>query len=404
MKLIASLTLGVLLCFFSCHGQSVGQSHFWLSGKIQGLDTGKLYFAYLDKDNKYIFDSIQIKKGRFKFNGSIAHTTFAAIGLKDGENKYGYFSGPNYTGMSLEPANMEFSAKIGNFEDFNLTGSFSQNQLFSLKKQKAVLLKRENQVVKLYQERKALYESKEGTTDSATLQLLKRQVDSLYVVKESTSNDYIDVDVVFARTHLDSYLSPQLLLNNCRYVSFDTLKYLYGSLARHIQQSFDGIRLKAQIEKIDSILSITTPADFTRKEFGGSLLTLNEISKGRVILIDFWASWCEPCRMESPHLIELYKKYRTKNFEIIGIASDNKTVSQWRAAILKDGVGIWKNVLVSPLDSSKESKGSLSDLNSVSSYPTQLLIDEKGTIIARFGDFGKSFSDLDKVLESIFGY
>ena len=105
----------------------------------------------------------------------------------------------------------------------------------------------------------------------------------------------------------------------------------------------------------------------------GNTLALSSL-KGKVVLIDFWASWCGPCRKENPNVKRIYDKYKDKGFEIYGVSLDNNG-DQWKAAIAKDGLG-WKHV--SDLGGWKSSAAQLYQVHSI---PQTFLLDKEGRII-----------------------
>lgn len=105
----------------------------------------------------------------------------------------------------------------------------------------------------------------------------------------------------------------------------------------------------------------------------GNTLALSSL-RGKVVLIDFWASWCGPCRKENPNVKRIYDKYKDKGFEIYGVSLDNNG-DQWKAAIAKDGLG-WKHV--SDLGGWKSSAAQLYQVHSI---PQTFLLDKEGRII-----------------------
>ena len=113
--------------------------------------------------------------------------------------------------------------------------------------------------------------------------------------------------------------------------------------------------------------------------------------KGKVVMIDFWASWCKPCRIENPNVVRLYKKFRSKGFEIYGVSLDKNKVS-WLNAIRKDGLlwihvsdlGFWNSPVVKMYD--------------IKGIPQTYLLDEKGIIIGK----GLRGAALERKLEEIF--
>jgi peroxiredoxin len=107
----------------------------------------------------------------------------------------------------------------------------------------------------------------------------------------------------------------------------------------------------------------------------GGTFALSQL-RGKYVLIDFWASWCGPCRKENPNVVANYNKYKSKGFEILGVSLD-KNAEAWKKAIADDGL-TWKHI--------SDLKGWSSDharLYSVSSIPQTLLLDKEGKIIQR---------------------
>ena len=96
----------------------------------------------------------------------------------------------------------------------------------------------------------------------------------------------------------------------------------------------------------------------------GDSLALSSL-RGKVVLIDFWASWCGPCRKENPHVVSIYEKYKDKGFEIYGVSLD-KNMKQWQAAIAKDGL-TWSHV--SDLKGWSSSAGKLYGVHSIPLFP-----------------------------------
>lgn len=123
----------------------------------------------------------------------------------------------------------------------------------------------------------------------------------------------------------------------------------------------------------------------------GQIIKLSDY-KGKYVLLDFWASWCRPCRAFNPDLVKLYKLYKSEQIEFIGIAHDVGKENKWRTAILKDNISIWPQIL----------DVNISSEYSVYSIPVMILIDPSGQIIHRFGGMAQSKQKLKSVLENIF--
>jgi thiol-disulfide isomerase/thioredoxin len=133
--------------------------------------------------------------------------------------------------------------------------------------------------------------------------------------------------------------------------------------------------------------------NFSAESQNGGDISLNLVKKNaKVTLVDFWASWCGPCRKSNPHLKQLYNKYHSKGFNIIGVSEDKLTdKSSWLNAIAVDALP-WQQVI--------DDYGRIAEIYNVSGIPHTVLIDSKGGIIFQ----KKSTYTIEKKLKEIFGF
>lgn len=165
------------------------------------------------------------------------------------------------------------------------------------------------------------------------------------------------------------------------------------------KQSTTGVALIAKIESNKKTAIGKPVIPFAQVGMDGNIVDISAL-KGKVVLVDFWGSWCVPCRMSHPALKKLYDKYNAKGFEIIGISNEaaNSTKDKakqdiaWRKAIKEDGLS-WLQVLYDPaiIDLVKEY-----DING---YPTKFLIDQNGKFVMRIlGNSEKLHAELEAKL------
>ena len=133
--------------------------------------------------------------------------------------------------------------------------------------------------------------------------------------------------------------------------------------------------MQSQIEKTKKTFVGQSIMPFTQKDTSGVDVSIAAL-KGKYVLIDFWASWCGPCRRENPNIVKAYKNYKDNNFEILGVSLDDKR-DKWIAAIHKDELK-WYHV-----SDLKGWKNEVSEMFGIRSIPQNLLIDPDGKIIAR---------------------
>ena len=131
--------------------------------------------------------------------------------------------------------------------------------------------------------------------------------------------------------------------------------------------------------------------DFSAVNLTGQIIKLSDY-KGKYVLLDFWASWCKPCRSFNPTLIKLYKEHQSNQIEFIGIAHDVGNEKKWRDAISRDNISIWPQIL----------DNNIANEYSIYSIPVLILIDPSGKIMHRFGGEGQSKKKLKEVLKNLF--
>ena len=145
----------------------------------------------------------------------------------------------------------------------------------------------------------------------------------------------------FIVDNLDSYMSALLLevfmIENK--VNKDSIIDVYESFSNRIKVSDVGKNIADLLSQFEDPIELGEIApDFTAPSIDGSDVTLSsELKKNKVTLVDFWAAWCRPCRVENPNLVRLYKKYNKEGFNIIGVSLD-RTKEQWEQAVIDDNL------------------------------------------------------------------
>ena len=151
------------------------------------------------------------------------------------------------------------------------------------------------------------------------------------------------------------------------------LMIAHEKLAKDFPNSSYTASLGKTIEKLGPTIDGAIAPEIKLKTPEGDSLALSSL-RGKVVLIDFWASWCGPCRRENPHVKAIYDRYKDKGFEIYGVSLDSKEAN-WKAAIQKDGL-TWKHV--SDLGGWKSSAAQLYQVRSI---PSTFLLDRDGRIV-----------------------
>lgn len=201
---------------------------------------------------------------------------------------------------------------------------------------------------------------------------------------ESLRAEYLDLqerakstDVDFIKANPEGLISVLILERavTTKGLPTEELKTLYDGLSKEMQASTPGKRVGESIEKLLKT-AIGSPAPkFSGPTPDGKTLALSDV-KGKVVLVDFWAGWCKPCRLENPNIVSVYQDYKDKGFNVLGVSLDRKD-ADWKNAIETDGLD-WSHI-----SNLQYFQDPIAQLYQVNAIPAAFLLDENGTIIAK---------------------
>lgn len=198
-------------------------------------------------------------------------------------------------------------------------------------------------------------------------------LDSLYDESVAQRKSYVSNLI---NNNLNNIASPYILLMEENTLSEDDMLALSSKLSAETIATDMGKDLNERVEVIKNTQIGKAFVNFSMQDANGNMVNLMEVVKGKVVLLDFWASWCAPCRAENPNVLANYNKYHEKGFDIVGISLDEKKDS-WLKAIEKDGL-TWLH-----LSDLKGWKCAAAKLYGVRSIPQNVLLDQNGVIIAK---------------------
>ena len=377
------------LLLYNAYGQDAKK--FTLDGTLSGRNRGTLYLIYSTQKKRFI-DSAEIRDGKFIFHGLIDEPTTAELtdDLKSSKTGYGNYLSDFY----LEPGVVKLSTTDGRFAEAKVSGSKTNNDYRRLT----------GYINPVFERIFAL--RNQAVTDSGKGSL---SADSLAVYTAQLKKYLLD----FIVGNPDSYigiLATQRL--SWLEASPDAVLAAFNRLTPRIKNTGAAIKLREGL--VSAIVSATGhPApDFSRKDINGNRVTLSAF-KGHYVLLDFWASWCVPCRAQTPHLKSLHEKYSAQGLKVVAISCDSK-YDAWQKAVFKDNTESFVNVL-SFSDSDMEFlklhdnvgeasfEGELRKQFNLMPIPVYILIDPEGVILGRYGATENDSAEmLDKKLIEIF--
>ncbi|RQO75800.1 hypothetical protein DBR43_05375 [Pedobacter sp. KBW06] len=242
-------------------------------------------------------------------------------------------------------------------EDIKITGSKSQDEYEAYDKTLKYLDDQES----------PLYE-KWGKVSKDEQIALEEKVDDLRKQRRERNNNYI-------AAHPASPLSISMVSEKAMMGSYDEVALAFEKLAPSAQQSGEGKRISERLAVLKRSAIGEPMLDFKQNDTEGKPVQFSAF-KGKYVLVDFWASWCGPCRAENPNVLKLYNEYKDKNFTVVGVSLDDKG-ENWKKAIKDDNMP-WTQV-----SDLKGWKNEVSTYYGIMGIPSTLLIDPQGKIIAK---------------------
>jgi peroxiredoxin len=351
-----------LMIFLMQAGRCIAQDKFEISGKISDAPTERLVFLnYKNSLGKDAKDSSIVRNGRFAFAGTTAFGNRAYLELRAAKKDTSKRRRTaDYREFYLEKGSYMVTGKES-MATATITGAQAQRDY--LEYQSTVGTKQAQ-----YQQLAAQWMRARSAKDEAEM---KRIVD---VLKPIAKQMEAALDS-FIFSHPDSYVTLDAVMNNkTAVIEIATFEPYYKPLSGRILSSYTGKLLTAKYEKAKQI-AIGKAVDFTLPDDKGNSFQLASL-KGKYVLVDFWASWCVPCRAENPHLLKAYNQLKDRKFEIVGISLD-ETKAAWLNAVKKDGMP-W--IQVSDL---KGFKNEIAIKYGITAIPQNFLLNPEGIIVAK---------------------
>jgi peroxiredoxin len=368
------LVVSLFAFFSSCNhkpgagnGATATDSTFVINGSIAGLDTGKIIFGHRAGDEK-VYDTVEIKSGAFEYTGKVPAT--------DGINSYTCMllgKGDDRVDILVQNANLQLTAKADSFAVAIVKGSAAQDDMNAFSEQTKAVDADMGALGKLYTETK----DKE----------VKDSLNKVYDQYDSILQSYVPG---FVKSHPHSYTSAYII-SRTMLISprVEVLGPVYNSLDSIVKVSKFGVVVAEVLDAARKTAVGQVAPDFTMNDREGKPVALSSL-RGKYIFLDFWASWCGPCRRENPNIVEAYAKFHSAKFDILGVSLDAEK-EKWEKAIEKDKLS-WQHV--------SDLKGwgnAAAKIYGIRAIPANLLLDKGGKILAH-NLYG---SDLEKKLKEV---
>ena len=347
------IILILVLLSAGCHIREKGNNEFHITGHIEGLDMGSVVMKRRVQGKWITVDSTSIDSGKFKLKGRLVTPEMCYIFIADSLPPIRLFT---------ENTDITVETKTDSIPYAYIKGSTCQDQLVEYNDQMQVYNNQLNTIYYEYQQ--------------AIQERNKQKQDELDKKFDEVSEQQKEAGIRYVKENSRSFIVPYLTWGTLLYdLNLDEMEDLVNSFdpslseSIYVKQLISYIDIKKKVSVGQPMTDIILP-DTTGADFAASRLT------GNVILINFWASWCLPCREENPDMISIYNNFKGQGFEIVGISLDEDP-EEWKKAIVEDRI-FWYHI--SDLQGWNNTGATQ---YGVRSLPHNVLIDREGTIAAK---------------------
>ena len=356
MKKIFSI-LGAAVILASCNNNTV--DGYAISGEVKGVEDGTKVFLKKQVGMDYqSLDSTEVKAGKFELKGLVDEVGLSALTF-----------GSDDVNIPLVLENGKINVKFNaeNIEESKVSGTKNNDSFNSFNENVSKLRK---DIQEFQQNANSLFEEARSTNNSKVM-------DSLLAINDEKMESLTNYNKTFIKENNDSFIATLLLsqMTQGGALQPEEAQELFSKFTEEAKKYQPSKELSEFLGKIAKVGIGQKAPDFSAPNPEGKEVSLKE-SLGKVTIIDFWASWCSPCRIENPNVVRIYNKYHDQGLNIIGVSLD-RDADSWKQAIEKDQL-TWTQV--SHLQYWNDP---IAKEYSVRGIPATFILDENGVIVAR---------------------
>ena len=354
--------LCLILLIFGCESKNSSTKEYVIKGQAEGIYNGVRVYLKTSEggQNSRVTDTAIVVNELFEFQGTIDAPQMRILTVNGIAGQ---------TALVLEPGETQAVIYKDSIYKSIAKGGDNNRVFTDYKKGYQLIINKISRLQKDYMLSK--------DDPEAVIEIQKRNKSmrselkdyGLNFIKSNSGSDFslILLDVITEQKGFNATLAQEVFKN----MPIALLKKPYN---KNLTEKIS-FKIQNEINKVDITVGVKAP-DFTAPNPEGKMLTLNKIL-GEVTILDFWASWCKPCRVENPNFVRIFNKYHEKGLEIISVSLDREgQKSAWVSAIEKDNLN-WYNV-----SNLKFWQDPIAQLYNISSIPATFVLDSEGKILA----------------------
>lgn len=358
-----------LLCLSLIPMLAMAQKPFSIKGEIGHLNApAKAYIDWMDFTSREdgVTDSVDVIDGKFEFKGELKGIGTGRIALShNGEGKnYAIYAPGDVIYVYFGSENIVFKSK-----DSLANAKFSGSKVYTAYQayNKAI----GGTIMEITKQANLAFNA--GTPEQKKDSNFLKSVDSVFRKRVS---DRLEKQLQFAETHPHDVMGLVAFSEAFSMAhDFKRNEKIFNAFSKELRETGKGKEINQRIKAVTLTAPGAMAPEFTMNDINGKPLKLTDL-RGKYVLLDFWASWCHPCRDENPNVKAQYELYKDKGFTVLSVSLDNDK-QRWVEAIQHDGMP-WYHVC-----DYKAWNGDVTDLYGISAVPTCFLIDPDGKIVGK---------------------
>jgi len=330
------------------------EPHYTLKGKIDGSDTITFYLQKREAGKMVSIDSAVSKNGSFTLkSGNIDFPQMVQLAAGETRKRVSFY---------LENSEISVTGTIDSLFKAKVTGSKTQDEYQKF-------LDSNKPLSNTYAEIYGQYQEANRAGDAAKASAIEKQLDSL-------QKEMGNLQKNFVKENPKSYVTPSILSSLAYEMEANEIEAAINELDTAVAAIPSMKALRDRVQVMKAVAIGQKAPDFILDDVNGNPVALSSKIGAKLLLIDFWAAWCGPCRQENPNVVKVYTEFNKKGFDVFGVSLD-QSKDDWVKAIADDKL-TWTHVSDLQYWSNAAAK-----MYAVNAIPANFLLDETGTIIGR---------------------
>ena len=359
------LIVAALTVLISCN--KAGENEYIVTGTIKGIADGKSVILEVQDETGQLkpIDTVKVEKGKFTFKGKAKEPDMHLISIETVEGKIPFI---------LENGDIEMTINKDSINITKVTGTYNNEELSGYKEKGMAIQKK---MMKFQKDNTAIMQAAQQKQDTVAMNKLRKEYSKFQEEFTVQSDAYVS-------SHPKAFISALIIEGMFNQMAPDLkkIKKYFDGLDKSIKDTKHGKKIKKNLDSLLNPVATVAPIeigtaapDFSAPNPEGKMVSLKE-SKGKITIVDFWASWCKPCRQENPNMVALYKEFHAKGLNIVSVSLDEKA-DEWKKAIASDKL-TWTNI-----SNLKDFQDPIAVQYSVKLIPSTFVIDAAGTVVAK---------------------